>query len=76
MIKHSNILYARDIHKIGGVETFVYEMVKKYKDLDIAVVTRNIDANQKRRLEKYCRVYIYKGKKMIYGKPIDQEQIT
>ena len=64
MIKHSNILYVRDIHKIGGVETFVYEMVKKYKDLDIAVVTRNIDGKQKRRLEKYCRVYIYKGEKI------------
>jgi len=29
MIEHSNIFYVRDIHKIGGVETYVYEMTKK-----------------------------------------------
>ena len=59
MIKHDNILYVRDVHAIGGVETYVYEMVKKYKDLDIAVVCRNIAKSQKKRLKKYCRVYEY-----------------
>ena len=60
MIKHDNILYVRDIHAIGGVETYVYEMVKKYCDLDIAVVCRNISRAQERRLKKYCKVYKYK----------------
>ena len=37
-IKHANIFYVRNIHAIGGVETYVYELAKKYKDYDIAVV--------------------------------------
>ena len=36
-------------------------MVKKYKDKDIAVVTKNIDEKQRKRLENYCRVYIHKN---------------
>lgn len=60
MIEHANIFYVRDIHAIGGVETFVYELVKKYKDYDIAVVCKNVAPEQKKRLQKYCRVYIHK----------------
>ena len=37
-IKHKNIVYIRDFSELGGVETFTYEMVKKYHNLDIAVV--------------------------------------
>ena len=57
MIKHKNILYLNYISEIGGVETFVYEMVKKYKDLDIAAVYKYADKEQLKRLKKYCRVY-------------------
>ena len=38
MIEHSNILYLRDISELGGVETFLWEMLKKYHKYDIAVV--------------------------------------
>ena len=58
-IKHDNILYVRNIHSIGGVETFVYELAKKYKDKDIAIVCKNVDPKQKERLKKYCHVYIH-----------------
>ena len=58
-IKHANIFYVRDIHAIGGVETFVYELAKKYKNYDIAVVCKNIVPEQKKRLNKYCKVYIH-----------------
>lgn len=57
MIKHENILYVRDISEIGGVESFVWEMVKKYHNLDIAVVYKQININQLRRLSKYCKCY-------------------
>ena len=60
MIEHANIFYVRDIHAIGGVETFVYELAKKYKSYDIAVVCKNIAPEQKQRLKKYCKVYIHK----------------
>lgn len=61
IIKHDNIFYVRNIHAIGGVETYVYEMAKKYQDKDIAVVCKTVAPEQKRRLEKYCRVYIHKN---------------
>ncbi len=61
MIKHDNIVYARDINPIGGVETYVYELIKKYHNLDIAVVCRKCDIEQRRRLEKYCKVYLFKN---------------
>lgn len=57
IIKHDNILYVRDISVIGGVETWVYEMVKKYHDLDIAVVYKRADNTQLKRILKYCRAY-------------------
>lgn len=57
LIKHDNILYIKDISEIGGVETFYYEMVKKYHDLDIAVVYKNANQKQLERLEEYCPTY-------------------
>lgn len=59
MIKHDNIFYIRNIHAIGGVETYVYELAKKYKDYDIAVVCKDIASEQLKRLKKFCRVYIH-----------------
>lgn len=39
-------------------------MVKKYKDLDIAVVSRVCDEKQAKRIRKYCKLYIYKGQEI------------
>jgi len=57
VIKHANIVYIKDFSQIGGVETFSYEMVKKYKDLDIAIVYQTGDIKQLQRARKYCRAY-------------------
>ena len=59
IIEHDNILYMPTISPLGGIETYVYEMVKKYKDYDMAVVTKTIDPEQRLRIEKYCPVYIH-----------------
>ena len=59
MIKHANIFYVRNIHPIGGVETYVYELAKKYKDYDIAVVCKTIAPEQKKRLKQFCKVYVH-----------------
>lgn len=64
-IKHDNIFYVRNISEIGGVETFVFEMVKKYKDLDIAVVYKTADSYQLARINKYCRAYKHENQKII-----------
>ena len=61
MIEHENIIYISYISEIGGVETFAYELAKKYKDRDIAVVCKTIDKNQLKRLSEICWVYQHKG---------------
>lgn len=58
-IKHANIIYMPNISALGGIETYVYELVKKYKDLDIAVVSKKCDLLQAKRIRKYCRLYIH-----------------
>ena len=64
-IKHDNIVYAKDISEIGGVETWIYEIVKKYKDLDIAVVYKTAHPKQLERLQKYCPTYRHTNEDII-----------
>lgn len=61
IIEHDNIIYISFISEIGGVETFAYELAKKYKDRDIAIVCREIDKKQMQRMSKYCWVYKHTG---------------
>lgn len=56
-IRHENIIYVKDLSEIGGVETWTYELVKKYKDLDIAVVYKTAHPSQIERIQKYCPIY-------------------
>ena len=63
-INHTNIFYVRNIHEIGGVETFVYELAKKYKDYDIAVVCKTVAPLQKKRLKNFCKVYVHTNQKI------------
>ena len=57
MIEYDNILYLTDISEIGGVETFIYEMCKKYQDRDICVVYKSAHPKQLLRLKKFCKCY-------------------
>ena len=54
MIKHANIIYMPTISALGGIETYVYELAKKYGDYDIAVVSKKCDPQQAKRIRKYC----------------------
>ena len=64
MIEHTNIIYMPNISALGGIETYVYELVKKYHDLDIAVVCKRIHPTQEERIKKYCRVYKHTNEKI------------
>lgn len=57
LIEHDNIFYVKDISEIGGVETYLYEMVKKYHKNDIAVVYKTANINQLKRLRNFCKAY-------------------
>lgn len=58
---YTNIFYFDRLNKIGGVETFFYEIAKKYCDNDITVLYSYGDMNQIRRLKKLIRVIKYTG---------------
>ena len=60
----SNVFYVYNFNVIGGVETFIYELARKYKNYDIAVVYQTGHPNQIRRLMKYVRVHKYRGGKI------------
>jgi glycosyltransferase involved in cell wall biosynthesis len=64
VIKHDNIFYIRDFSEIGGVETFTWELVKKFKDYDIAVVYKQAHPNQLNRVRKYCKAYKHSNQKI------------
>lgn len=78
MVEYSNVLLCNGIGKIGGIETFFYELAKKYGDYDITIVYQYADEMQLRRLTKLVRCVRLtekiKCKKcfLMYGVPIDQ----
>lgn len=63
-IECSNLFYVSNLNVIGGVETFIYELAKKYNKYDITVVYKTGHVNQLERLMKYVRVYKYKEGKI------------
>ena len=58
-----NLFYVSNFNAIGGVETFIFELARKYKDKDITVVYQTGDPEQIRRLRKYVRVVWFNGQK-------------
>lgn len=57
-MKYNNVFYVPHFNIIGGIETYCYELAKKYKDKDITFVYSNTtsDINQLNRIRKYARV--------------------
>lgn len=62
MKKYSNIFYQQHIAQIGGVETFLYELARKYQDRDLTIIYSSGNKEQIKRLRKYVRCIKYDGK--------------
>lgn len=60
-LEATNIFYVSNFNVIGGVETYIYEMAKKYHQYDMVVVYKTGDKNQLKRLSELVRVHQYKG---------------
>lgn len=54
-MEYTNIYYFYYLSNIGGTETFLYELAKKYHDLDLTIVYRYADSTQIQRLQQYVR---------------------
>lgn len=62
---NTNLFYFQFLNSIGGVETFFYQLAKKYgKDFDITVMYSNGDPAQVRRLSEYVRVKKWNGERI------------
>lgn len=61
------IYYFYNLNKIGGIETFFYQLGKKYKNRDITIIYRQADKDQLDRLSEYFNCVKYNGEK-IKGK--------
>lgn len=62
---YKNVFYWRHINCIGGVETFLYEIAKKYgKDYDLTLFYKVGDPEQIRRYKQFMRVKKYTGQKI------------
>lgn len=66
MRKFKNVFFLSNINVIGGIETFLFEIAKKYSDnYDITVFYRTGDKNQIKRLRELVRVEKWNGKEKI-----------
>ena len=63
-----NIIYIKNLNLIGGTESFIYYLVKKYKDHDITVFYKSGSQEQVNRIRQYTRV------KKYIGQPIQCEK--
>ena len=61
---NSNIFYFHTLNSIGGIESFFYQLGKKYgKDFDITVYYHSADLAQVERLSQFV--------KSVTGRPSD-----
>ena len=73
---YSNLYYFYYLNVVGGTETFLYQLAKKYKDYDLVIVYTKADPNQLARLQKYVKCIKYEGqdfycKKAFFNYGID-----
>jgi hypothetical protein len=58
-LNFTNIYYFSIISEIGGIETFFYQLARKYKDIDLAIIYKIGDPIQVTRLQQYVRCIKY-----------------
>jgi glycosyltransferase involved in cell wall biosynthesis len=68
-MKYANLFYFHTLNSIGGIETFFYQLAKKYgKDFDITIFYRDADPAQIRRLSQYARLKKYRDGRVLHAK--------
>ena len=55
MVKYANVFMVNGIQQLGGVETYLWEIAKKYHEYDVVIAYKEADAKQLSRLRKYVR---------------------
>ena len=65
MVKYANVFFVHKIQALGGVETYLWEIAKKYHKYDVVVAYEEADGKQLDRLRKLVRCI-----RVIPSKPI------
>ena len=60
-----NVFYFNSILEIGGIESYLYYLAKKYQDWDITIYYKQGNPNQISRLSKFVRVKRYQDGEII-----------
>ena len=60
--KYTNVFFFNALGEIGGIETFIWEIARKYNKWDVVCIYINGDPRQVSRLRKIIRTIRYKGK--------------
>ena len=63
-MKYTNIYYFYFLNKIGGTETFLYQLAKKYNKYDLTIIYRYGHEEQINRLKKYVRCVQFTGQEI------------
>lgn len=58
------IIFQDYLYFIGGIETFLFNLTKNFRDYDITIIGRRIELDQFIALSKYCNVKIDDNKKI------------
>ena len=64
IIEGTNVFYISNFNVIGGTETYIYELTRKYKDIDITVIYKTGHWKQIDRIAKNVRIVKYHGEKI------------
>ena len=60
-----NVIWFQNINRIGGVESVIWNVIRKYQDYDITVLYYNGDPDQIRRFSKYVKMIKFSSSMMI-----------
>ena len=55
MVKYTNVFVVNKIQELGGVETYLWEIAKKYHTYDVVIAYKEADSKQLARLNKLVR---------------------
>ena len=55
MVKYNNVFFVHTIQALGGVETYLWEIAKKYHEYDVVIAYREADGKQLERLKKLVK---------------------
>lgn len=68
VVRYTNVFYMQNLHEIGGTESFMYYISKKYCDYNITIYCKVAHPSIVARLRKFAKVKLYRGETIVCDK--------